>query len=98
MSGAIIESEHTPARKWRVKEIVKFHKDDEHTTLEGIEIFAGEKHIATVKEWELGALIAAAPEMLEALKQLADRLGPRWFLEQNWADPLDAIAKAEGRS
>jgi hypothetical protein len=41
-------------------------------------------------------LIAAAPEMLSALYGLADRLGPRWFLEQNWADPLAAIAKAEG--
>lgn len=41
-------------------------------------------------------LIAAAPDLLNALRGLCDRLGPRWFLEQNWAEPLDAIAKAEG--
>lgn len=43
-------------------------------------------------------LIAAAPELLAALKSMVERVGPRWFLEQNWAEPLDAIAKAEGRS
>lgn len=43
-------------------------------------------------------LIAAAPDMLAALKELAARLGPRWFLEQNWNAPIAAILKAEGRS
>lgn len=42
-------------------------------------------------------LVSAAPELLQALKEICDRVGPRWFLEQNWAAPLDAIAKAEGR-
>jgi hypothetical protein len=42
-------------------------------------------------------LIAAAPELLEALEELCRRLGPRYFLEQSWADPLSAIAKARGQ-
>ena len=53
---------------------------------------------AAAKEAErlrVAALHKAAPAMLAALKELADRLGPRWFLEQNWADPLDAIRQAE---
>jgi len=40
-------------------------------------------------------LIAAAPEMHVALKGLCDRLGPRWFLEQGWADPLAVLMKVE---
>lgn len=43
-------------------------------------------------------LMTAAPDMLASLRQLADILGPRWFLENNIAEPLSAIAKAEGRS
>ncbi|MBZ9759447.1 hypothetical protein LB553_00910 [Mesorhizobium sp. CA8] len=43
-------------------------------------------------------LIAAAPDMLAALKEVAARLGPRWFLEQNWDAPIAAILKAEGRA
>ena len=42
-------------------------------------------------------LIAAAPELLEALQDLCRRLGPSYFLEQNWAAPLSAIAKATGK-
>jgi hypothetical protein len=41
-----------------------------------------------------GPLIAAAPDLLAALQELCNRLGPRWFLEQNWAAPLEAIEKA----
>ena len=42
-------------------------------------------------------LMAAAPELLEALQDLCRRLGPSYFLEQNWAAPLSAIAKATGK-
>lgn len=40
-------------------------------------------------------LIASAPEMKAALKELCDRLGPRWFLQEGWADPLAVLAKVD---
>ena len=45
---------------------------------------------------EEARLIAAAPEMHAALKELCDRLGPRWFLEQGWSDPLAVLFKVSG--
>ncbi len=33
--------------------------------------------------------------LFRALDNLCQRLGPRWFLEQNWAEPLDALGEAK---
>lgn len=53
--------------------------------------------IASARNGETPAvLIAAAPELYEALTELCDRIGARWFLEQNWAKPLEVLAKARG--
>lgn len=35
-------------------------------------------------------------QLYEALDELVTRIGPRWFLEQNWAEPIAALAKARG--
>ena len=34
-------------------------------------------------------------DLVAALRQLCERLGPRWFLEQGWADPLAVLERVE---
>lgn len=38
---------------------------------------------------------ASAP-LIAALERLCSRIGARWFLEQNWAEPLEVLEKVRG--
>lgn len=42
-------------------------------------------------------LIAAAPEMHAALKELCDHLGLIWFLDQGWTEPLRVLLEVRGK-
>lgn len=79
--------------EWEWEGDTLFGKEDGYTVVIMDADFPSENEMHP----ECRDLISAAPDMLKALNELASRLGPRWFLEQNWAGPLDAIAKAEGR-
>jgi len=90
---------------WRVREVRKFHADDEHTTLEALEIWSEDDLICEDVDNEANArLIAAAPEMLGALRSIpdrADQVNAEAFSEamDDWwkETALPALAKAEGR-
>lgn len=102
---------HTPG-PWRVREVTKLHADGS-TTLEAHEVRGGNRVIVVdVTEEADARLIAAAPEMLDALDHIG---GLSRALRQGGPDPMDLqglsdaleeavdlanalVARAEGRS
>lgn len=87
-----------PEATWRVREVRKFHADDEHTTLEALEIWSEDDLICEDVDTEDHAcLISAAPDLLEALKDVIDTAMGAGAPRDAWDKAHAAIAKAEGR-
>jgi hypothetical protein len=97
-------SKHTPG-PWKVSmPLIKAPARGGYYELGGVAQVLGDKHVPDINEQEANArLIAAAPEMLEALKLISEL--DNCFDEKEYdhlksmADKamLNAIAKAEGR-
>ena len=96
------ETKHTPA-PWRVEDQ---HVEDSGQ-FEEARIWAGDKHVAVIRVGLAGSdanahLIAAAPEMYEALKEMLTAIemeganGLRFFEARN--SGLAALLKAEGKA
>jgi hypothetical protein len=88
---------------WRVREVTKFHHDDQSTTLEALEIWSDSDLICIdVDTEEHARLIAAAPDMLSVLTMLRDADdmgkpdGQNFMGAEMRAAVDDAIAKVEG--
>lgn len=78
---------------WRKDEVIH-HKADGSTELISSTVYAGKTRIAVVDDERDQDLIAAAPDMLAALKRLTDY--SRRPTQADWQAADAAIAKAEG--
>lgn len=85
-----MKTQHTPG-PWRIHGVTK-------TTIlneEGKEIYDGANYQNNFEEAKANAkLIAAAPELLEALKNLVEYLGEDWQHDQFLINAQEAINKA----
>ena len=82
---------HTPG-PWRVKYGPRHAPDECDITIAGDIFLLADINGPKYAHCEANArLIAAAPTMKADIDEFMRRLGPRWFLEQNWfpasADP-----------
>lgn len=95
---------------WRVREVTKFHRDDEHTTLEALEIWSGDNLVCgDVDTEEHARHIALTPTMLAILQDSVEIIAvARESREEMIGEKDDvlrdlerrirkAVAKAEGK-